>query len=119
MFMVSDNTYRPKTKKEKDKLRARKAAEQAAKKEREKRNFNKVSNIPSYTYEQRNTSLKITSATAPAVVSTKVEYEGEMAERERIAQEEVNRRKKCVAPAYNKGAYTYVSTEEQAKWIGR
>ena len=119
MFIVSDNKYSPKTKKEKDKLRARKAAEQAAKKEREQRNFNKVSGIPSYTYEQRNTNLKITSATAPAVTTTKVEYEGEMAERERLAQEEANRRKQCVAPAYNKGAYTYISSEEQAKWIGR
>lgn len=118
MFIISDNKYKPKTKKEKDKLRARKAAEQSAKKEREQRNF-KTSNLPSYTYEQRNTHLKITSATAPTVTVEKIEYEGEMAERERLAQEEANRRKQCVAPAYNKGAYTYVSSEEQAKWIGR
>lgn len=116
---MPDNTYKPKTKKEKDKLRARKSAEKTAKKEREKRNFNKISSIPSYTYEQRNENLKIADIVAPVVSATKIEYEGEMAERERLAQEEANRRKQCVAPAYNKGAYTYISSEEQAKWIGR
>ena len=32
---------------------------------------------------------------------------------------ESNRRKKCVAPAFNKGAYQYVSSVEDARWLGR
>ncbi|UJD21449.1 hypothetical protein PQE64_gp066 [Salmonella phage vB_STy-RN29] len=43
----------------------------------------------------------------------------ELAERERKAQEEIERKKMCIAPAYNKGAYQYVSDEEQAKMVGR
>ncbi|UIR90672.1 hypothetical protein PSa2_00120 [Escherichia phage PSa2] len=43
----------------------------------------------------------------------------ELAERERKAQEEIERKKLCTAPAYNKGGYQYVFSEEQAKMIGR
>lgn len=43
----------------------------------------------------------------------------EMAERERIALKEIERKKLCTAPAYNKGGYQYISSEEQAKHIGR
>lgn len=43
----------------------------------------------------------------------------ELAESERKAQEEIERKKLCTAPAYNKGGYQYVSSEEQAKMIGR
>lgn len=43
----------------------------------------------------------------------------ELAERERKAQEEIERKKMCTAPAYNKGAYQYVSNTEQAKMVGR
>ena len=46
-------------------------------------------------------------------------YDGELAVREAIAQEEIARKAKCVAPAYNKGAYQYIASEEQAKWIGK
>lgn len=56
--------------------------------------------------------------TAPTVaVPTK--YDGDMAVREALAQEEIARKAKCVAPAFNKGNYTYVASEEQAKWVGR
>ena len=51
------------------------------------------------------------------VIPTK--YDGEMAIREAVAQEEIARKAKCVAPLYSKGAYQYVATEEQAKWVGR
>lgn len=43
----------------------------------------------------------------------------EMAERERAALKEIERKKLCTAPAYNKGGYQYISSEEQAKYIGR
>lgn len=48
-----------------------------------------------------------------------VRYEDEMAAREAAAQEEIKRKSQCVAPAFNKGPYTYIATEEQAKWVGR
>ena len=43
----------------------------------------------------------------------------ELAERERLAQEEIERKKLCTAPAFNKGAYQYVTSEEMAKDIGK
>jgi len=38
---------------------------------------------------------------------------------EQQATKEIARRKKCVAPAYNKGGYQYVATREQALFIGK
>ena len=35
------------------------------------------------------------------------------------ADKEAKRRAKCVAPAFNKGAYQYVGSFEEAKWVGR
>ncbi len=35
------------------------------------------------------------------------------------AKKETARKSKCVAPAYNKGAYQYVSSLEQAKLVGK
>jgi hypothetical protein len=46
-------------------------------------------------------------------------YEGDMAERELAARQQAERLKSCVAPAFNKGAYTLITSPEQAKWIGR
>lgn len=46
-------------------------------------------------------------------------YTGEMAERERLAQEELYRKKSRVAPAYSKGAYQYISDETDISDLGR
>ena len=35
------------------------------------------------------------------------------------AQEAINHKKKCSAPLFNKGAYQYVGSREEARWIGR
>lgn len=35
------------------------------------------------------------------------------------ARNELVRKSKCTAPAYNKGAYTYVATRLQAKEVGK
>lgn len=47
------------------------------------------------------------------------EHQEEMEAREALAQKEIEFKKTCTAPAYNKGGYQYVSSEEQAKMIGR
>jgi hypothetical protein len=51
----------------------------------------------------------------------KVVYEGDMAERERIAQQEIQRKKTQVAITVNKGAYQYVGgmSADDAKMFGR
>lgn len=46
-------------------------------------------------------------------------YTGEMAERERLAQEELDRKRSRVAPAYSKGAYQYISDETDISDLGR
>ena len=38
---------------------------------------------------------------------------------EALAALEATRRKKCVAPLYNKGAYQYISTLDQVEDIGK
>lgn len=38
---------------------------------------------------------------------------------EKEASKEVERKKQCVAPAYNKGAYMYIDSVDSAKDIGR
>lgn len=38
---------------------------------------------------------------------------------ERDAKIEAQRKAKCVAPLYNKGAYQYIATVDQAKDVGR
>ena len=35
------------------------------------------------------------------------------------ASKEIDRRKKCVAPAFNKGGYQYVASREQALMVGK
>lgn len=55
----------------------------------------------------------------PTEVVNTIYDDPEMQERERLAQEEIERKKLCTAPAYNKGAYQYIASEEQAKDIGR
>lgn len=58
----------------------------------------------------------------PAPKSRIVDYgenHEEMLAREAKAQAEIERKKLCVAPAFNKGGYTYVYSEEQAKMVGR
>lgn len=55
----------------------------------------------------------------PIAKQTTVEtYTGEMAEREALAQEEIERKKLRTAPAYSKGAYQYIS-ELDLPYLGR
>jgi hypothetical protein len=119
-YVQMDGEYRPRSKKLRDQKRRRQAAERLGKRIREK--IESMNNFPSYTVPERNTDVKIYTSTTADPIHKSVErkqYRGEMAERERIAQEEIERKKKCVAPAYNKGAYQPVFNTNDAKWIGK
>ena len=61
-------------------------------------------------------SLKILP---PIEVASKPRYEGEMAERERKAQEEIAHKRTCVAPLYNKGGLQFITPETDPKTLGR
>lgn len=53
-------------------------------------------------------------------LENKVVYEDEeLIERERIAQEEIERKKKQVAPMYSKGAYQYITSPELLHDLGK
>lgn len=45
--------------------------------------------------------------------------EEEYAAREAAAQAEIERKKNCIAPAYSKGAYQYIGSEEMARYAGK
>lgn len=38
---------------------------------------------------------------------------------EKEAKKEIERKRSCIAPAYNKGAYQYIYSEEEARDAGR
>lgn len=122
-FLQGDNKFRPRTKKEKQKLQDRRKRELKAKKEREQHQRNTPAFNPTYNYPRRNQNINISSKGVQPLpkdnANSKPVYSDEMLEREKAAQLEAERRKKCVAPAYNKGAYQPIFTKEQAKYIGR
>lgn len=80
-----------------------------------------VNRKPGYTAPRGNNSnVKFGKPEFKKIEFEQTHYEDpEMEERERLAQEEIERKKLCTAPAYNKGAYQYIASEEQAKDIGR
>ena len=122
-FLQGDNKYRPRTKKEKQRLQEQRKRAQAAKREREQQQREAPAFTPNYSYPRRNQNINISSKFMSRIEDDEtvnnVEYDDEMQAREQAAREEAERRKKCVAPAYNKGAYQPVFTKEQAKDIGR
>lgn len=63
----------------------------------------------------------IPSVVAPVepVVKQKATMSEEMAEREKLAQIEIKRKKQCMAPAFNKGPYMYIGSAAQAKDAGK
>jgi hypothetical protein len=122
-FLQGDNTYRPRSKKEKQRLQAQHKQELEAKRKRKLDADAPSTFVPNYSYPRRNTHITITSGANHAVqtdaAKTKIEYTDEMLTREHAAQAEADRRKKCIAPVFNKGPYQYIATAEQAKFIGK
>lgn len=69
----------------------------------------------------RNDHLSIVSVTEKLATTnkTQVKYKGDMERREREAQKEIERKKKRIAPAYNKGAYQYITDETNPTDLGK
>lgn len=59
------------------------------------------------------------SGDSSVTVTQTVSYTGEMAEREKAAQKEIERKKRRTAPLYNKGGYQYVTDETDLSDLGR
>ena len=112
MIVYVRNSYKPRRKSKKPK------GEIAKKRPRQDFIEKKPTNTDQYRAPSHS-HIPSHSGVESRYVNTEPKYEGEMASREAIAQEEIARKAKCVAPLYSKGAYQYVATEEQAKWIGR
>jgi len=85
---------------------------------------NVPSKFPNYTIPKRNEHVNFVSRThhGPATTGTSIEkprYEGELLERELEALKEIEKKKKRVAIAYNKGAYQYITDDCDPKTIGK
>lgn len=81
-----------------------------------------VNAIPCYEYDDRVGLRSLPSAPdAPEVMLPKLAYEEspEMAARERLAQEEKDRKRKRLAPLYNKGPVQYITDDADPKELGR
>lgn len=123
-FIQADNRYRPRrlSKKAKARMKEQKALERQRKREREDSIRNAKTFTPSIGPAFRRGDVSHIKSVTPTPVKQATEQpvlSAEMQERERIAQAEIERKKKCTAPAYNKGAYQYVASEEVAKDVGR
>ena len=70
------------------------------------------------TYLENKNKYKSVDVDPVAKPEEQVRYEGELAEREAAAQEEIERKKLRTAPAYSKGAYQYIS-ELDLEYLGR
>lgn len=69
---------------------------------------------PSNTTTGRFSSKAFSRCNIPKTMS-----EEEYKAREAAAALEIERKKSCIAPAYNKGAYQYIASEEAAKDAGK
>lgn len=82
-----------------------------------------VDTTPQPYNDGRNNHLNISSNNADPVAKKKskrkVVLSAEMQQREELAQEEIERKKLRTAPAYNKGAYQYITDEQDLTEIGR
>lgn len=81
-----------------------------------------VNAIPRYEYDDSVGIRSLPSAPdAPEVLLAKTAYEEspEMLERERLAQVEKDRKRKRLAPLYNKGPVQYITDDADPKELGR
>lgn len=69
-------------------------------------------------YLKQKDSIKSIDIDPIAKSQEQLRYEGELAEREALAQQEIERKKMRTAPAYSKGAYQYIS-ELDLPYLGR
>jgi hypothetical protein len=125
-----DNKYRPRRKSKK--MKAKEQELKAIQRQRARERKDDIKNMKTWTpsagnyrrdagvhipsHQRRETAQQDKLKTAQ---HNTLEMSPEMIEREEAAQAEIERKKKCVAPLYNKGTYQPVWTEDQAKDVGR
>lgn len=114
------------TKKEKEKRKIQLAKERNAKKEKEKfvRTTDTLSEKRLLTRNLRGTGKAIimdTPLQPPKSIKQKIVLDEDMLERERLANIEIEKKKKCVGLLYNKGTYGYIgdAPEEIIKNLGK
>lgn len=78
--------------------------------------------IPKYEYDDKSKARSIPSATAvaaPTKIETDYTDNPELAAREVLAQQEKDRKRKRLAPAYNKGPVMYITDGMDPAELGR
>lgn len=81
-----------------------------------------VNAIPRYEYDDPVNARALPSASeAPEVLRSQVDYleHPELAAREALAQEEKDRKRKRLAPLYNKGPVQYITDDADPTELGR
>ena len=71
---------------------------------------------------ERNAKLNIKHSNIhdnPTVAKPKTRYDGELLERELLAQQEIERKKKRVGITFNKGAYQYLGDDIDPTTLGK
>lgn len=81
----------------------------------------KRTTVPARSLRRSTGSVKIgePSTRLPPRPQAREILDPEMAERERAALKEIERKKLCTGVAYNKGAYQYISNKDDALTLGR
>lgn len=75
--------------------------------------------IPNYKAYRREPKQYPSAKPISVVYKKEQELNDSMKEREKIAQEEIERKKKRVAPLYSKGGYQYITDYEDLTTIGK
>jgi len=75
--------------------------------------------IASQTYRRSGVDHIPSFSSSPIAATKRIVYDGKMEERERLAQEEIERKKLRTAPLYNKGGYQYITDETDLSDLGR
>jgi len=75
--------------------------------------------VASQTYRRSSVDHIPSFSSPPTAPKARTVYDGEMEERERLAQEEVERKKLRTAPLYNKGGYQYITDDTDLSDLGR
>lgn len=113
MMIYTSATFKPRR-------RSKKQKELAVKRQRKKQQFVELKTLP-HRPESSTDKYKSKELSPPVSTPTPKKYEGEMAERETIAQQEIERKKMMVAPIANKMGYQYIGDmpDEVVKTLGR
>lgn len=112
MMIYTQSTFKP---------RRKSKVKKVTKAKKPKREFRELTILPTRPVSSTDKFKSLDIAAIPATMAVPLKYEGEMAEREQVAQKEIARKKKMTAPLANKMGYQYIGDmpADVIKTLGR